>query len=113
MTAGVEIDTRELIAAVHRLAGALDAGGKSGAQTEAERTAAAIARNVPRRTGRLAATVATVAERDGYAVTYGGGLPYAGYIENRTGAVADATADADRSFVAAMVTLAETEARKL
>jgi Bacteriophage HK97-gp10, putative tail-component len=109
----VEVDTRQLEKAGRQLAKGLEEGGQAGARSQAERTATAVRNGVPRRTGRLAATVAVVTESGGYGVTYGGGLPYAGYIEKRSNAVADGIEGADTEFAAAMNELAQREARRL
>ena len=65
---------------------------------EATATANAIRAGVPRRSGRLAGTVGAEHTPGGGAVTYGGGLPYAAYIERRAHAVARALAGAPGRF---------------
>lgn len=107
----VEIDTAELERYAARLADNLTAHGPDLARRHAERVAQQIRGNVPRRSGRLAASVKVNNERDGSAVEYGGGVPYATYIEHRTSTVADATDDAAEPFYRDAVQLAESEAR--
>jgi len=109
----VEVDTTMLVAAVRQLTRGIDRG----VGPVAERTAGDVARDlhgrIPKRTGRLAATVRTSHTNDGAQVHYGGTLPYANYIANRTGAVDDARAGADHDFKMACETLAATEVRRL
>jgi hypothetical protein len=109
----VEVDTSKMDRDLARLSTALDTGGRRTARAQAERTADQIRVNVPRRTGRLAGTVTVSSEGDGYAVHYGGSLPYADYIEHRSGAVADGTADADTDFRRALEALTVSEVGRL
>jgi hypothetical protein len=109
----VELDTRKLDADARRLNDRLRDGAREGARAQAERTARQIAGRVPRRTGHLASTVATVADGDGYAVTYGEGVPYAAYIEKRSHAVESGVESADTQFADAMAELAAREVRRL
>lgn len=109
----VELDTSDLVRGMHQLARGLErAGGRVG-QQQASRTASDIRAGTPVLTGRLRASVTVVTERDGAAVTYGAGLPYADYIEGRVGMVEDALDDAPDEFERAMTLAAETEVRAL
>ena len=109
----VEVDTTELQRAFRELSVELTAGGQTGARRQADATASRIRTGVPRRTGRLAATVAVVGVDGGYGVTYGGSLPYAGYIERRSQAVAHGSEGAASTFETAMRALARTVAGRL
>lgn len=103
----VEVDMAPLVAATGRLAAALASGADAGARAQADYTAHQVAAGVPRRTGRLASTVAAVPDRDGWAVTYGAGLPYARYIEHRSHAVAAGVDGAAVMFTQRMERLAD------
>ena len=111
MSGRVEVDTSKLERFMRRLADGLDKGGQSVARRHAEQTAAEIRGNVPRRTGRLAASVQVVTVPGGYGVAYGGTLPYARYIEHRTNTVADAVDGAADRYTADQYDLARTETR--
>lgn len=113
MSGSVEIDTSALTRGMARLSDGLTSSGTAGARAQAEQTAGKVRGRVPRRTGRLAATVTVVGDRDGWGVTYGGSLPYADYIEHRSNAVADGIDGADESFARSMHAVAEKEARRL
>ena len=113
MSFAVEIDWAPVTRAVAGMAAGIESGSARVAAQVAADTATAIRDRVPVRTGRLAATVGTVPTPDGAAVTYGGGLPYARYIEHRTGAVADGAAGAAERFDRAQTDMARTEVRKL
>lgn len=109
----VEVDTRELEAGIRQLGRGLDAAGPRVASSTASSVASRLRGMVPVRTGRLRNTV-TVSRLDaGAAVRYGGGLPYAGYIDGRTGATERATQGAPAAFHTAMTAAAATEVRKL
>jgi len=112
MPGRVEVDTSKLQAYIDRLAGALDTGGPRVAQAAAERTASQIAGEVPVLTGRLRASVTVADVGDGYAVSYGSGVPYARKIERRDGTVARAQADAADPYYRAQLELAQMEARR-
>lgn len=73
---------RELDSGMRRLASnILEAVPRDAVKPTADQSAATTRNRVPKRTGRLAASV-HVAERDGVAqVQMGGGLPYARWIE--------------------------------
>jgi Flp pilus assembly protein TadG len=110
---GVDIDTTALVAATKKLEQGLDSGGKAGARLQADTTARDIAQAVPRRSGRLAGSVRVVADGDGFGVSYGEGIPYASYIERRSGAVDQAVAGADERFARAMLALAGVQVGRL
>jgi Bacteriophage HK97-gp10, putative tail-component len=109
----VDVDMSALTSGVRQLADGLERAGPRVAASHAQATAAAIRARVPVRSGRLAATVQTSAELHGATVHYGGGLPYARYIENRTQAVADGTAGTEARFADAMERAGAEEVRKL
>jgi Bacteriophage HK97-gp10, putative tail-component len=109
----VTFDTDQLDRDMRRLTDGIRAGAQSAARRQANETAGRISSRVPRRTGRLAGTVGVEGDGDAYAVTYGGGLPYADYIEGRSGAVADGIEGSDTTFEAAMRSLADRETRAL
>jgi hypothetical protein len=113
MPSSVEVDTTDLERGMRKLAAGLDRAGSRVGMSEASDTARDIRAQVPVLSGRLAATVTAVPVRDGAAVTYGGGLPYAGYIEGRAHAVEDGLDGAERSFHGAMSDAAEREVRTL
>lgn len=110
---GVEVDDSALRRAVAQLARGIDDGAARAGMDQATDTARQIRDNVPRRSGRLAATVHPVRTDGGGAVTYGGSLPYARYIEGRTHAVRDGVQGADREFVRACERVAEKEANRI
>lgn len=109
----VEVDTSQLQRAMAQLAARLDAGGTAAARAQAENTAGRVRQNVPRRTGRLAATVQTTPDGDGWAVTYGGGLPYANYIDHRSHATERGLDGAQLQFHRDMEALARSEVARL
>jgi hypothetical protein len=111
--AGVEIDTTDLVRGMRQLGNGLERQSKTVGMEQARRTASDVKANTPVRTGRLRATITVVAVSDGGAVTYGGGLPYADYIEGRTHAGEDAVDGADTTFHAAMEHAAEREVSRL
>lgn len=113
MPAAVEVDTAALARAARQLADGLGSAGPATARRQAEETASKISPRVPRRTGTLASTVGVQPDGDGWAVTYGGGLPYAAYIERRTGVVADGVDGAAEAFRAACVKAAQQVAGSL
>lgn len=113
MTDRVEVDTSGLDRALRQLAVGIDRAASSTAMSEATRTANQVRQAVPRRSGRLAATVRAVPVDGGGAVTYGGSLPYAHYIEGRSHAVADALDGTAARFGAAMQRAAALEVGRI
>lgn len=113
MAARVEVDTTELDAAFSSLSRGLTVGGRELTTKAATKTASEIRGKVPVRSGRLAATVGTRPDGLGTAVTYGGGLPYARYIEKRTNAVGSSVEGARAEYTREAFSLAAREARKL
>jgi hypothetical protein len=105
----VEYDTSDLDRALRALASGLDRAVTRAETDQATRTAGEIRAETPRRTGRLAATIRGGAGQ----VFYGGGLPYAGYIEGRTHAVAHATRGAPDAFYRACAQAAVNEVRRI
>jgi hypothetical protein len=108
----VEVDDTAARRALDQFASALPPLVDRVGMRQAADTASEIRRNVPVRSGRLAATVGPVRSDNGGAVTYGG-LPYAHYIEGRSHAVAHALDGADTQFWRALETATETEARRV
>ena len=113
MPAGVEVDTSGLVAGMRALGKGLERVSPRVGMAQATETARAIAAGVPVRSGALRATVGVTVARDGAGVTYGGGLPYAGYIEGRAHAVEDGVDGADDAFHRKMTNAAEAEVRRL
>lgn len=114
MAASVTVDTAQLQRDTRRLVDGIRSGADTGARRQANETASRVSRNVPRRTGRLASTVGVVGEAGGgYGVTYGGDLPYANYIEHRSGAVAAGVEGAELTFTSAMAAVAAREVGRL
>jgi hypothetical protein len=113
MGGSVEVDWSQLDAALTRLSRGLTAGGQTVAQRQATATAGKIRAAVPRRSGRLASSVAVTPVPGGFGVTYGQGVPYAAYIEKRSHAVANGTAGAEVEYVNACRAMAATEAGRL
>lgn len=94
----VSVDTSGLRRKLARLAAGLGPAGDLAARRQAEQTAKAIADRTPVRTGALRSTVGVTSDGRGFGVTYGGGLPYANYIDHRTDAVEDGVDGAHESF---------------
>lgn len=111
--ARVDLDWSEVHAGCRHLVDGIESGSLRAARDVATETADAIRSRVPVLTGALAATVEVVDDSQGAAVAYGGDLPYAGYIERRSGAVAQGVAGAAERFTRAEVEMAEQEVRKL
>ena len=111
--AEVQIDTTKLVRAGKQLTTGLTRGGKNAAQRQASQTADRVRGGVPVRTGLLASTVGVTADGEGYGVTYGGGLRYAGYIENRNHPVGLGVKGAAEEFVNTCNQLAGEEVRKI
>lgn len=108
----IEVDDSDLQRALHQLAAGI-AGTDRVGMAEASRTAAQIRAAVPKRTGRLASTVHPTRVDGGGAVSYGGQLPYAAYIEKRSRAVANAVRPAEPRYERAMRDAAEAEVRRI
>jgi hypothetical protein len=77
----VVIEPSHLVGDTRRLAADLKQGGDQVSHNQAFRTGGKIGAATPYRTGALFNTVAVRQVAGGWGVTYGGGLPYAGYIE--------------------------------
>lgn len=103
----VDVDASAVHRGMAKLAGDLPTVAQKAALDEAKRVRARIVPNVPRRSGRLVSTVDVVTIPDGAAVSYGGGLPYAAYIERRSHAVARGVVGAADEYHRAAVTAAE------
>lgn len=108
----VTYDDTDLQRALRQLAAGI-AGTREVGMTEASRTAAQIRSAVPKRTGRLASTVHPTRVDGGGAVSYGGQLPYAAYIEKRSHAVANAVGPAGPRYERAMRDAAEHEVSRI
>jgi hypothetical protein len=109
----VEVDDTDLLRALAQFGRGIESQVDRVGFGQASTTAADIRERVPVRSGRLAATVRPVRDAQGGAVTYGGALPYARYIERRTGAVAAAVAAGTARFPRDCEAAAETEARRI
>jgi hypothetical protein len=109
----VELDTRALEAGMRELARRLDAAAEPAAMRQAQQTASRLRDLVPKRSGRLAATVSSSAVNDGAQVHYGGSLPYASYIDGRTDCVARCQVGAETAFAGLMTAAAATAIRSL
>lgn len=107
-----EVDTSQLERFVRELGAGLRGAGDRAARHQADETASRVRQLVPVRTGRLASTVGAVGDGEGFAVTYGGDLPYARYIARRSGCVEDGIAGADTTFEAACQAAALSEVRR-
>ena len=105
MSGRVEVDTRDLDAGCKQLTRGIERGMGPVAGRTARQVAQKLRPLVPVRTGRLRNTV--MAEQSGNVGTvhYGGRLPYAGYIDGRTGATVQALEGAPDDFYGAMRTL--------
>lgn len=113
MTDQVTVDTSKLTADVKALAAGLDRVARSAPDRAASDVATRLRSRLPRRTGRLVDSVRTVDVTNGTAVSYGTGVPYAAYIDRRTGAVDAALVGADAAFVGACETGAATEVSRI
>jgi len=113
MTARVDVDWSQVQAGMAKLADGVARGSRDAAADQASRTADALRAATPVLSGALASTIGVTVETDGASVTYGGGLPYASYIANKSGNVETATADADTQWHEAATTVAEKEVRAL
>lgn len=110
---GVEIDTSDLEADVRRLAAGIERVANDAPRDAAQNVAQSLRADLPVRTGRLVRSVQVVSSTDGAGVSYGSGIPYADYIEKRTGAAAHAVGSADSAFVRDCQNGLEQEARKI
>lgn len=113
MDVRVEVDDAATRRALARLAAALDEVPDRIGYGTAQATAAVMRSRVPVRSGRLRSTVDAVVVAGGGAVTYGGTLPYAGYIERRAHAVTSTVPPSIPVYVAAMRRAAETEVDRI
>jgi hypothetical protein len=109
----VEVDTSDLERGVRQLAAGLGGTGRTVGTAQASVVAGTLRSLIPRRTGRLVTTVTVQSVTDGAEVHYGGGLPYAAYIDHRTGATDTATAGAEASFAAAMYAAGAVQVNRL
>ena len=113
MASSVTLDTSDLIRVCRQLETRIGRVVDDTSRSVAAGTAAAIRADVPKRSGRLASSVGSVDQPDGAAVTYGGGIPYANYIERRSHAVANNVRDAESRFVTAITTATVREVNSL
>jgi hypothetical protein len=114
VTARVEIDTRKLVAGVHKLADGVADTAPTVARQAAETVAANIRAGLPVRTGRLVGSVTVVADPDGgYGVSYGAGVPYARPVAARTGAVGAGIQGVPEDFARDCRTVAERQISRL
>lgn len=98
MNAGVELDWSELERDMATLASGLGRIAATVPRSSAERVAARLRAGLPVRSGRLRGSVHIVSDTRSAGVSYGAGVPYANYIDHRTGAVDDACAGAETEF---------------
>jgi hypothetical protein len=110
---GVTCNTTDVTRGCRQLASELPKAGDRTGILQAQLTANRIRAGVPVRSGRLRSTVHAVPAPHGGAVTYGGNLPYARYIERRTHAVENGTASGAVEFRAAMTVAAAREVNRL
>lgn len=111
--AAVEVDWAPLDRAMRQLSDGIDEGARREARDAANAAAAAIRPRVPVLTGALQSTVEVNDLPDGGEVSYGGGLPYAAYIERRSHAVEEGVAVASDQYERAALEMARREVRKL
>jgi hypothetical protein len=109
--ASIEVDTSALERGIAQIARGCQAGTVPAAVATASRVAGRLRDSLPVRTGALRATVAVSTEQAGASVSYGGSLPYATYIDRRTGATSSATSTAEAEWYAAALLIAEREVR--
>jgi Bacteriophage HK97-gp10, putative tail-component len=109
----VEVDTTALERGARQLAAGLERASARVGSSHAAQVASTVRARVPVRSGRLRSTVVAAPTTNGGTVSYGGGLPYANYIEHRTGAVAGALAGAPQAFGAALTVAAAAEVNRL
>lgn len=113
MPGRVEVDTRDLDAGCKQLTRGIDRGIGPVAGRNARAVADRLRPLVPVRTGRLRNTVKAEQRGDTGIVHYGGSLPYAGYIDGRTDATAQALERAPESFYDDMRALGAREVGRL
>lgn len=109
----VEVDVSDVVRGMRQLARGLDERASTGARSQAAATAAKIRQAVPVRTGALRASVTVVPDGEGFGVTYGSGLRYAGVIERRKHPVAQGVEGAPETFHRAMQAVARVEVDRL
>ena len=112
-TSTVTVDASHLVADTKQLTAGLESGSDAVSHQQAFRTSGKIGAATPYRTGRLYNTVTVVQVHGGWGVTYGGGLPYAGYIENRKHPVRRGARGSRTEFRRALEALAEREVRRV
>lgn len=95
----VEVDWSGLQRGLAQLARNVERNADKGAEDQANVAAQTIRSRTPVRTGRLVSTVGVEpVHGGGSAVTYGGNLPYANYINKRSKAVEAAQRGAAAAF---------------
>jgi Bacteriophage HK97-gp10, putative tail-component len=94
----IEVDDTKFRYDVNRLQAGIRNVARDTPKDNAEEVARRLRALVPVRTGRLRASVDVVDVYGGAGVTYGSGLPYATYIDHRTGCVDDATQGVERRY---------------
>jgi hypothetical protein len=110
---GVEFDTSDLDKGLRQLTRGVDRGIGPAAQRSANAVAKQLRPLIPVRTGRLRRTVTVTKDGDSATVHYGGTLPYARYIDGRTGATEQATQNAPDDFYREMHELGAKEVQRL
>ena len=110
-TMKVSVDTRQLLRDTKDLARGLEGGSDHVSHEQAFRTGGKIGAKTPYRTGALYRTVDVVAVHGGWGVTYGGGLPYAGYVENLKHPVRSGMRGCRTEFKRALEALARQEVK--
>lgn len=109
----VELDTAALERAGRSLAAGIERNALDAAADSAEHTAGKLRGILPVRSGRLKGSVKVLRGSKDAAVSYGSGVPYAGYIDRRTDATDRAVEGADDDFRRRCETVADREARKV
>lgn len=112
-TGKVLIDTSHLQRDTRRLVSGLTSGGDRVAHDQAFRTTGRVGAATPVRTGALVQTVGVKQVAGGWGVTYGGSLPYAGYIEKRKHPVRKGARGSRTEFRKALELLAGQETRRV
>jgi Bacteriophage HK97-gp10, putative tail-component len=100
--ATVAVDTSQFTRDMRTLTTGLKEGSDTVAHQQAGRTADKTRANTPVRTGTLQSTVGVTPSMGGWGVTYGGGLPYAGYIERKRHPVRKGARGARTEFTRAL-----------
>lgn len=113
MARKVIVDTSHLTRDTRQLAAGLSAGGLTASYNQSVQTAGKVRDVTPVRTGLLRSTVAAVKVTGGYGVAYGGGLKYAGPMNNRFKVVRRGTRGSRVAFYRALQALAEREVAKV